>query len=245
MLLPDISQNLSVIQSNIAAAETRSKRAPGSVSLVAVSKTFPPEIIDEAVSSGVSILGENRVQEAAAKIPLCRSAEWHLIGPLQSNKIRAALQLFSTFHAVDSVQLLRDIARFSDECGIRPRLFLEVNVAGEATKFGFKPDSVRAGIETALSLPQLTVAGLMTLPPFVPDPEMSRPRFAKLRELRDTLEREFGVSLPELSMGMSGDYEVAVEEGATFVRVGSALFGTRNASAWKPQKQPDTDDYYV
>ncbi|MCL1910058.1 MAG: YggS family pyridoxal phosphate-dependent enzyme [Kiritimatiellaeota bacterium] len=224
MFSPD---NLYDIQARIAAAEARAKRPPGSVTLVAVSKTFPPEIIDEAISAGARVIGENRVQEAAAKIPLCRSAEWHLIGPLQSNKIRAALQLFTTIHSVDSVQLLRDIARISAESGIRPRLLLEVNVAGEASKFGFKPDTIRAGLETALSFPDLDVAGLMTLPPFVPDPELSRPRFAKLRELRDALEHEFGASLPELSMGMSGDYEIAIEEGATLVRIGSALFGRR------------------
>ena len=224
----DINENLSAVLAKIAVAEAKAKRPPGSVTLVAVTKTFPPEIIDEVIFSGANVLGENRVQEAAAKIPLCRSAEWHLIGPLQSNKIRAALQLFTAIHSVDSAQLLRDIARISAECGLRPRLLLEVNVAGEASKFGFKPDNVRAGLETALTLPDLNVAGLMTVPPFVPDPEMSRPRFAALRELRDSLELEFGVSLPELSMGMSGDYEVAIEEGATFVRVGSAIFGKRN-----------------
>ena len=233
---------LSVVRERIAAAAARANRSADDVRLVAVSKTFPPESIDEALAEGVAILGENRVQEALAKAQLCRSAEWHLIGPLQRNKIRAAFSLFTTIHSVDSVQLLRDIARVQEETGVRPRLFLEVNVAGEASKHGFTPESVRAGIEETLSLGNLSVAGLMTVPPFTPDPEMSRPRFAKLRELRESLEAEFGVFLPELSMGMSGDYEVAIEEGATFVRIGSALFGHRSSSAWKPVRQLDTND---
>ena len=240
-----IIQNLDDIRANIANAEARAKRPRGSVTLVVVSKTFPPEIIDEAIAAGAGVIGENRVREAAAKIPLCRSAEWHLIGPLQSNKIRAALPLFTLIHSVDSVDLVRAIARVAAESGLRPRLLFEVNIAGEASKFGFTPESVRTGLETALALPEIEVAGLMTVPPFVPDPELSRPRFAKLRELRDALEREFGASLPELSMGMSGDYETAIEEGATLVRVGSALFGKRNASAWKPDRQPDTDDCFT
>ena len=239
------ANRLEIVLEKVAAAEQRARRASGSVALVAVSKTFPPECVDEAIDAGVRVLGENRVQEAAAKIPLCRSAEWHLIGPLQRNKIRAALPLFSTIHSVDSTQLLLDITRVSAECGIRPRLLLEVNVAGEASKFGFTPESVRDGIETTLSLgADINVAGLMTVPPFVPDPELSRPRFAILRELRDSLEREFALALPELSMGMSGDYETAIEEGATLIRVGSALFGRRDKSAWKPERQQDTDENY-
>jgi pyridoxal phosphate enzyme, YggS family len=234
----------SAVRERIAAAAARAGRSAADVRLVAVSKTFPPEMVDAALAAGAAIVGENRVQEALAKAPLCRSAEWHLIGPLQRNKIRAAFSLFTTIHSVDSIHLLRDIARIQEETGLRPRLLLEVNVAGESSKFGFTPESARAGIEEALALGGLSVAGLMTVPPFAADAEASRPRFAKLRELRDSLEAEFGVALPELSMGMSGDYEVAIEEGATFVRVGSALFGRRNASAWKPVRSLDTDDAF-
>jgi hypothetical protein len=228
------------IGDRIDAACARAGRDPADVRLVAVSKTFPPEAIDEALRAGVSILGENRVQEALAKAPLCGAAEWHMIGRLQSNKVRNALALFSAIHSVDSVRLLEDIARIQEETGDRPELLLEVNVAGESSKIGFTPKTARDAVRMAASLGGLRLTGLMTVPPWVPDPEMSRVHFRALRELRDSLQSEFGIFLPNLSMGMSADFEVAVEEGATFVRIGTALFGKR--VAWKPSHALDTDD---
>ena len=227
--MPDIAANLAAVQNRIAAACVRAGRDPADVRLVAVTKTFGPDAVAEAVRAGAGLLGENRVQEAAAKIPLCPSAEWHLIGHLQGNKVRRALELFTAFHSVDTVKLLEEIAKASDETGRRPALLLEVNVAGEASKFGFRPDDASEALRAATEF-GLSVSGLMTVPPFRPDPESVRPCFRALRELRDRLQDETGCGLPELSMGMSHDFEVAIEEGATFVRVGSAIFGSRTAA---------------
>jgi len=229
------------IESRIAAAAERAGRDPGDIQLVAVSKTFPPEVIDEALRASVSILNESKIQEALAKIPQCSSAEWHLIGHLQSNKVRHALSLFSTIHSIDSIALLEDVARIQEEIGRRPGILLQVNVSGEGSKTGFNPKVMRDAINTALSLGNLDLVGLMTIPPWSPEPEQSRKYFRQLREMRDSLSAEFDIGLPELSMGMSADFEVAIEEGATFVRIGSALFGKR--SAWRPQRTPDSDDY--
>lgn len=227
----------------IDAACARVGRDPSSVQLVAVSKTFPPEIIDEARACGLSLFGENRVQEAVAKSQLCGSAEWHLIGPLQRNKIKHALQVFSCIHSIDNVRLIEQLAIACDESGIRPDVMLEVNVAGEASKHGFTPKSVHDGVKAALE-GGLHLVGLMTVPPWTPDSEGSRKYFRQLRELRDALEHEYSISLPELSMGMSGDFEVAIEEGATFVRVGTALFGVRKAKKWAPQSTGLTTDEF-
>ena len=215
------------------------------MTLVAVTKTWPPEIVSEAIREGAATLGENRVQEALAKAPLCPSADWHLIGPLQKNKVRHALSLFSTLHAIDSIDTLEALARVQEQTGARPDVMLEVNVAAEPTKHGFTPAGVRDAIRAALERGEVRLCGLMCMPPWEPDPEASRPRFRALRELRDSLEREFGIGLPSLSMGTSGDYAVAVEEGSTHVRLGTALFGRRNAAAWKPERSPDSDSYFV
>ncbi|MBR1609088.1 MAG: YggS family pyridoxal phosphate-dependent enzyme [Kiritimatiellae bacterium] len=243
--LPPFADRLAAVEDRIAAACARAGRDRSEVTLVGVSKTQPPEVVSEAVRAGLSTLGENRVQEALAKAPLCPSADWHLIGPLQKNKVRHALSLFSTIHAVDSLATLEAIARVSEETGARPDVMLEVNVADEATKHGFSPVSVRDAVRASLDLGGLRLVGLMCIPPWAPEPEASRPRFRALRELRDSLERDFSVALPQLSMGMSGDFEGAVEEGATFVRVGTALFGRRNAAAWWPERSPDSDSYFV
>lgn len=216
------------VRAGIAAAEARSRRRPGSVELVAVSKGHPPEAIAEAVAAGQTLFGESRVQEARAKMSdASGSARWHFIGHLQKNKVRQALPLFELIESVDSLELARDVDRVAAELGLRPRVLLEVNVAGEASKHGFAPDALRREMEPLLALPRLEIEGLMTVPPVAPEAEDSRRFFAQLRELRDALEREFAAGLPALSMGMSGDYEVAVEEGATLVRVGTALFGRR------------------
>jgi len=210
--------------------------------LVAVSKTHPPEALLEAVEHGLLIFGESRVQEAKAKIPLLPArCRWHFIGHLQKNKIRQALPLFELVHGVDSLQTAQEIDRIAAELSLFPRVLLEVNLAGESSKFGFTPEALLREIEPLMQLPRLHIEGLMTIPPPAPDPENSRRFFSGLRELRDSLQRTAGIPLPSLSMGMSDDYAVAVEEGATLVRIGSALFGTRNGTAWKPSGSDSLD----
>jgi len=236
-----LSARLAGVHARIEAAARRRGRDGGEVTLVAVSKTHPWESIQEALDAGQIVFGENRVQEAKAKIPLLPGrARWHLIGHLQKNKIRAALPLFELIHSVDTVELAKDINRIAGELGLYPRVLLEVNVAGEASKFGFQPEKLVESFESLLALDRLEIEGLMTIAPFVENPEEARPFFVGLRELRDRLQSQFKVQLPQLSMGMSGDFEVAVEEGATLVRVGTAIFGHRSAKALKLSESPDT-----
>ena len=226
--MPTIAENLEHVRDRIAAAAQRAGRSLDDVELVAVSKTHDATRVREAIDAGQKLFGESRVQEARAKIPeLPSDLRWHFIGHLQKNKIRHALSLFELFHGVDSLDLARDIARIADETGARPRILLEVNVAGEGSKFGFKPDRLEQEIEAVLELPRLSVEGLMTIPPLAAGPEASRSFFVQLRELRNKLQRDFQVQLPHLSMGMTNDFEVAIEEGATLVRVGTAIFGER------------------
>jgi pyridoxal phosphate enzyme (YggS family) len=175
------------------------------------------------------LFGESRVQEARAKIPLLPSSlRWHFVGHLQKNKIRHALPLFELFHSVDSLALAHEMNRIADEEGIHPRVLLEVNVAGEGSKFGFARTALRGEMEQLLALRRLTIEGLMTIPPLAEKAEASRKFFAQLREFRDALEKEFDLKLPQLSMGMTNDFAIAVEEGATLVRVGTAIFGERS-----------------
>ena len=231
-----IGSRLAAVQNEIAAAAARSGRDAGGITLVAVSKTHPPESVSAVLAAGQGIFGESRVQEARAKIPLVPGrARWHFIGHLQRNKIRHALPLFELFHGVDSLEIARDIGRIAAEDGALPHVLLEVNVAGEASKFGFSPERIRSQIEELLALKRLTIEGLMCIPPPQPRAEMARRFFVALRELRDLLETEFRISLPQLSMGMSGDFAVAIEEGATLVRVGTAIFGERSGKTWKPE----------
>jgi hypothetical protein len=226
--MPTIAENLAAIRGRIDAAALRAGRDPFAVELVAVSKTHPAERILEAAEEGQVIFGENRVQEALVKIPaLPGRLRWHLIGHLQSNKVRKALPLFELIHGVDSAELARDIDRIGGELGLHPRVLLEVNVSGEGSKHGFEPEALERQLDGLLSLPRVQVEGFMTMAPLAPEAEASRPFFAKLRELRDRLAVRAGIPLPILSMGMSGDFEVAVEEGATLVRVGSSIFGNR------------------
>jgi pyridoxal phosphate enzyme (YggS family) len=223
-----IEQSLRSILDRIAAAEGRAGRAPDGVQLVAVSKTFPLECVREAWEAGQRAFGESRVQEALAKIPALPGAlRWHFIGHLQKNKIRRALPFFELFHGIDSTETAQAMDRVAAEEGAFPRVLLEVNVAGEASKFGFLPDALDKEIDTLLALSRLQIEGLMTIAPYDDEPEASRPHFRALRELRDRLAARTGLPFDTLSMGMSGDFEVAVEEGATIVRVGSAIFGTR------------------
>jgi pyridoxal phosphate enzyme (YggS family) len=226
----NIPDNLAKVRQTISQAERAAGRPDGSVQLVAVTKTHPVDVIQKAIDAGQLMFGENRVQEARAKIPeLSSRIQWHLIGHLQSNKIRPALPLFQLIHGVDSVELLADIDRLASELGLFPRILLQVNLAGEASKFGFSPAKLLEQVETIAGFKRANIEGLMTIPPLAPSPEHSRPYFVALRELRDRLAHESGFALPELSMGMSDDYQVAIAEGATMVRVGTAIFGERRA----------------
>jgi PLP dependent protein len=223
-----IEANLNRVRNEIAQAAQVSGRTMSDIELVAVSKTHPAEIIREAIDAGQTLFGESKVQEARAKIPLLPShLRWHFIGHLQKNKIRHALPLFEMIHSVDSLDLAQAIDRIAEEDGLHPRILLEVNVAGEGSKFGFKAATLRAELESLLMLSRLSTEGLMCIPPLAEEAEVSRKYFIELRELRDALEKEFQVKLPQLSMGMTNDYSVAVEEGATLVRVGTAIFGER------------------
>ena len=226
--MSQIQNNLNAVQNRILQAARRSGRAPESVRLVAVSKTYPFDAVRKAWDAGQKAFGESRVQEALAKIPLLPAGvEWHFIGHLQTNKIRKALPFFSLFHGVDNAETARQMDRIAAESGTFARVLLEVNVSGEQSKFGFSPDALRAEFASLLALPRLQLAGLMTIAPYADHSEEARPFFSGLRELRDDLQQRGGVLLPELSMGMSGDFEAAIAEGATIVRVGSAIFGER------------------
>ena len=226
--MDEIASRLARVQEQIAAAAQTSGRSSDDIELVAVSKTHATEKVQAAVEAGQTLFGESRVQEARAKIPLLPSRlRWHFIGHLQKNKIRHALPLFELFHGIDSLALAEDLQRIADEEGMQPRILLEVNLAGEASKHGFAPEALRRDLEALLSLGRLTIEGLMTIPPLAPEAEASRHYFVALRELRDQLEAECNVRLPQLSMGMSDDFPIAIEEGATLVRVGTAIFGKR------------------
>jgi PLP dependent protein len=221
-------KNLESVRQNIAEAARRAGRDPAEVGLLAVSKTHSAEMIRSLSEAGQVLFGENRVQEALAKIPLLPGRlRWHLIGHLQANKVRKALPHFELIHGVDSLDLALGIDRIAAEEGLFPKVLLEVNVSGEESKHGFEPASLERELERLISLPRLQVEGFMTMAPLAPEAEASRPHFRALRELRDRLSNSAGVPFPTLSMGMSNDYEVGVEEGATLVRVGSALFGSR------------------
>lgn len=231
-----IAENLESVRQRIAAAAARAGRNAGDVELLVVSKTFPAEIVRGAVDAGQKMFGENKVQELLAKMPLLpASLRWHLIGHLQSNKVRKVLPVVEAIHGVTSLDLARDVNRIAGELGLFPKVYLEINVGTESSKFGFDARTVCAQLEELYKLDRLFIQGLMCIPPFAPDVEKSRPYFTALRELRDKLEQQGGAPLPKLSMGMSHDFEVAIEEGATIVRVGSAIFGERPKSAAETQ----------
>lgn len=224
----EMDNRLGEIRRRMEQACARAGRDPESVQLLAVSKTQGPEAVMEAVQLGVIHFGENKVQEARQKIPQCPSAaHWHLVGHLQTNKAREAVRLFEMVHAVDSLKLLETLDRVCQEEGRNLPVCLEVNVSGERSKFGMTPEEVPGVLKAAATLFRVRVVGVMTIPPIADDPEEARPYFRALREARDRWQEECGVSLPELSMGMSHDFEVAIEEGATWIRVGTRLFGAR------------------
>jgi pyridoxal phosphate enzyme (YggS family) len=220
--MPDIRENVERVRERIARAAQRAGRRPDDVLLIGVSKTVDVARIRTALSAGLRALGENRVQEAKTKVTeVGRPAAWHLVGHLQTNKVRDALEIFDVIHSLDRLELARELERRATSRGLAVEALLQVNVAGEATKGGFAPDAVGEALEAIAKLPHVHVTGLMAIPPEGERPEDSRPWFRRLRELAE----RHGV--PRLSMGMSGDFEVAVEEGATMVRVGTAIFGAR------------------
>lgn len=224
----ELNEILSEVRGNIAAACARSGRNCDDVEIIAVTKTHGPETVAEAVDSGLRIVGENKVQEGIWKKSQCASGtEWHLIGHLQGNKVRQAIQSFDCIHSVDSLKLIDKMARVAQELSCSPRILLEVNVSGEKSKTGMPVEELPLAIERVLDSGSFWLEGLMTMAPFSEDPEESRPYFRRLRELRDEMEERFSIKLPRLSMGMSGDYSVAVEEGATWLRLGTVLFGER------------------
>jgi hypothetical protein len=226
-----LGQRLDEVRGRIGAAAARSGRRADAVLLVAVTKTVGVELVREAVALGLADLGENRIQEAQAKITAVGRdrARWHLIGHLQRNKAGRAVGLFDRVHSVDDAELAESLSRHAAAAGQMLPVLVEVNVSGEASKFGVAPAELEPLLERVAALPGLGLDGLMTVGRLAERPEDARPGFARLRALRDDAERRLGLGLPELSMGMSGDYEVAVEEGSTMVRVGTALFGERPA----------------
>jgi pyridoxal phosphate enzyme (YggS family) len=231
----DLRARLEEINRRIEAACERAGRRASEITLVAVSKTVPAARIREAIEAGVRTLGESRVQEAASKIPELsalsseREVQWHLIGHLQSNKARRAVELFDAVHSVDDLKLAERLDRLAAESGERLPIFVEVNLGGEESKTGVSPDEVLPLCEQVGKLPSLELKGLMAVPPFSDNPEDARPFFRRRRGLRDEARQAgaVGGSFNDLSMGMSDDFEIAIEEGATFVRIGAALFGAR------------------
>lgn len=230
MSAPEIAERLAEIQDRIARAAARAGRDPASVRLVGASKLQPVAALAGAHAAGLTRFGENRVQEGIAKsAELAAEIEWHLLGPLQSNKARAAAGLFSVFHAIDRPKIARVLDQEAARAGRRLSGLIEVNLGGEETKHGFAPEDLAAAIAPLAALEHLSIVGLMSIPPPADDPEGSRPWFRQLAALAAELARrpEWSGRLTELSMGMSDDFEVAVEEGATYVRVGTKLFGPR------------------
>ena len=228
--MADLAGRLAALRGRIDDACRQAGREPAAVSLLAVSKTFPAEAVQEAYAAGQRCFGESRQQEAAPKIEvLPEDIEWHFIGGLQRNKVRKVVGAFPIIHSVDSLRLAEYLDRVAGEEGKRPQIYLEVNIAGESSKGGFSPEELLASAAELAAFRHVEITGLMTIPP--DDAAMARHWFAATRELRDRLRAESGLALPGLSMGMSADFEDAVLEGSTVVRVGSALFGYRSYSA--------------
>jgi pyridoxal phosphate enzyme (YggS family) len=224
----DLAANLERIHRQVEAACERAHRDRSGVSLLAVAKGQPPQRIRAAAELGLTVFGENRVQEAKIKIGQCPAKlRWHMIGHLQSNKCRDAVHFFQMIQSVDSFDIAEELDKWSAKAAKTLPVLLEVNVAGEATKFGFKPEAVLSELARLNALRRLEIHGLMTIAPWSPEPERARPFFRRLRELKGECEEILGAPLPQLSMGMSGDFEVAIEEGATMIRIGTALFGDR------------------
>ena len=222
-----IAKNVSTVRRKIAEACARAGRDAAGVLLLPVSKGHSAEALEEMAAQGLRIFGENKVQEAKVKIPQCSSRlQWHMIGHLQSNKARDAVQLFTMIQSTDSLALAEEVNKWAEKLGKHVPVLLEVNTAGEASKYGFGPETIP--VEEINALSRLEIQGLMTIAPYTNTPERVRPYFRKLRELKDACSDQLGAPLPHLSMGMSGDFEIALEEGATIIRLGTALFGPRS-----------------
>lgn len=232
----DLAANMKALETRIQAACGRAHRDAATVQILAVSKGQPPEKIQAAAELGLMVFGENRIQEAKAKIGRCASKlRWHMIGHLQSNKCRDAVHFFEMIQSVDSLEIAQEINKSAEKAAKTMAVLLEVNVVGEASKFGFSPEELLAHLSAINTLRKIEIHGLMTIAPWTPEPEKVRPVFRRLRELKKECEGVLGAPLPQLSMGMSGDFEVAIEEGATLVRIGTGLFGTRDrAKDFKP-----------
>ena len=228
--MTDIEANLRRIREQIETAARKAGRDPGEVRLLAVSKTFGAERVEEVVRLGQTLFGENRIQEAQTKIPAVNrpGLEWHLIGHLQSNKVRQAVGLFDVIESVDTEKLARRLDHVCSEEDRTLQVLIQTNIGDEEQKSGVSADALLPLVRVVASLEHLDLRGLMAIPPFFEDPECTRPYFRRLFELRSRVEDRLGLRLPELSMGMSQDFPVAVEEGATIVRVGTALFGRRD-----------------
>jgi len=225
--MSEVRENFLKVMERIEKAARRVRRDPSEVKLVAVSKTVETARIREAIEAGVSILGENYVQEAQKKIEeIGRPVSWHFIGHLQSNKAKYAVRLFDMIHSLDSIPLAEELNRRAEQADQMIKVMIELNLSGEATKFGIDEGKILNLAKRILQLNHLTLEGLMTMPPYFDSPEMGRPYYIKLRELKEKMVRE-GIPMKELSMGMSNDFEIAIEEGATYVRVGTAIFGPR------------------
>ena len=226
-----ISDNLKRVREKIAKAASKVGRNSQDIQLVAVSKTVDIMRIKQAIEAGATILGENYIQEARKKIEeIGQDVRWDFIGHLQSNKVKYAVDLFEMIHSVDRLSLAQEINKAAEKKKKKVRILVQVNISGEEAKSGIDPGGVISLVREIASLPNLSQEGLMTMPPYFDAPEEARPYFTSLRELRDKILKESigGISLKELSMGMSGDFEVAIEEGSTLVRVGTAIFGERN-----------------
>lgn len=227
-----VRERVESLRERVAAAARRSGRDPSEIRLVAAVKGVPAEKVQEALDAGVAYLGENYVQEAQKlQEQLTLPVQWHMIGNLQSNKAKQAVRLFDVIETVDREKIVRELQRWAEEAGKRIDVMIQVDLAGEATKSGVRPEETLPLVEAVAACRNLRCVGLMTMPPFFDDPEAARPYFADLRNLRDRIRpmAPEGAGLQGLSMGMSGDFEVAVEEGATWIRIGTALFGPRKA----------------
>lgn len=225
----EIKLNISAINKRIATAAMGCGRDPEQVRLVAVGKTQNTETIAHAIAGGAGIIGENYIQEAREKFEALYNldTQWHFIGHLQSNKAKYAVRIFDLIHSVDSLKLAQAIDKYADKAGKKQHILLQVNISGESTKSGVENEQAVELVQRISALDNLKIRGLMTMPPFFDAPQRARPYFSALRVLRDQMQNQLRIELPDLSMGMTGDFEVAIEEGATMVRIGTALFGAR------------------
>ena len=223
-----IAENLRTLRDRVQECARASGRDPLSVQILAVSKMFPPAAVREAWEAGQRLFGENRVQEAASKVPACpQGIEWHLIGPLQSNKARKAVEIFDVIQTLDRPKIIHRVGRITEDLGKKIRVYLEVNVGDEIQKHGVRPDRISTLLEIVDQYPNLLFEGLLCIPPYHPDPEQARPFFHRLRSLLEQICDSSSASASQLSMGMSQDYAIAIQEGASVIRVGTVIFGPR------------------